>query len=273
MALTGLQRDVKASNSLPPRTYQQIASPMTRLMLSRLVDRLAALVIAALLALFCTSTVASSTVMTPFESHYSVDYSGFRASRVVSLERTGSDYILRSTTTLKGLAQLSGFGPVYEVSRFEMHDGVIRPLLYTVGNDQNKHKRDIRIEFDWKTGLSRGFAKNKEQTFPLESGMQDPLTFELMARLEFTRGQRAPHYLVHEGHRIRDYVFVEQESETLKIAGQSVAATRFFIDRSSSRELYYWFASKPHFTAIQLRQEHNGKVKATVKLNHSTMLD
>jgi len=48
---------------------------------------------------------------------------------------------------------------------------------------------------------------------------------------------------------------------------------RFFIDRSSSRELYYWFASKPHFTSIQLRQEHNGKVKATVILKHSTMLE
>ena len=246
---------------------------MIRLVLSRLVHRLAAVVTAALLALFCTSTVASSTVMAPFQSHYSVDYSGFGASRVVSLERAGPDYILRSTTKLKGFARLSGFGPVYEVSRFEMHDGVIRPLLYTVGDGQNKHKRDIRIEFDWKTGLSRGFAKNKEQTFPLKLGMQDPLTFELMARLEFSRGQRAPHYLVHEGHRIRDYVFVEQAPETLEIAGQSVAATRFFIDRSSSRELYYWFTSKPHFTAIQLRQEHKGKVKATVILKHSTMLE
>lgn len=238
-----------------------------------LVHRLAAVVTATLLGFFCTSTVASSTVMVPFQSHYSVDYSGFGASRVVSLERTGPDYVLRSTTKLKGFARLSGFGPVYEVSRFEMHDGVIRPLLYTVGDGQNKHKRDIRIEFDWTAGLSRGFAKNQEQTFPLKSGMQDPLTFELMARLEFSRGQWAPHYLVHEGHQIRDYVFVEQEPETLEIAGQSVAATRFFIDRSSSRELYYWFASKPHFTAIQLRQEHNGKVKATVILNHSTMLE
>ena len=150
---------------------------------------------------------------------------------------------------------------------------MIRPLLYTVGNGQNKHKRDIRIEFDWKAGLSQGFAKNKEQTFPLKSGIQDPLTFELMARLEFSRGQRAPHYLVHEGDRIRDYAFVEQESETLEIAGRSVAATRFFVDRGSSRELYYWFAAKPHFTAIQLRQEHKAKVKATVILKQSTMLE
>lgn len=243
------------------------------LVLSRLGHRLTSVVTVALLGFFCTSTVASSIVLAPFQSHYSVDYSGFKASRVVSLERTGSDYILRSTTKLKGFARLSGFGPVYEVSRFEMHDGVIRPLLYTVGDGQNKHKRDIRIEFDWTSGLSRGFAKNKEQAFPLKSGMQDPLTFELMARLEFSRGQRAPHYLVHEGDRIRDYLFIEQESETLEIAGQSVVTTRFFIDRGSSRELYYWFASKPHFTAIQLRQEHKGKVKATVVLEHSTMLE
>jgi opacity protein-like surface antigen len=118
---------------------------MIHLVLSRLVHRLAAVVTAVLLALFCTSIVASSTVMAPFQSHYSVDYSGFGASRVVSLERAGPDYILRSTTKLKGFARLSGFGPVYEVSRFEMHDGVIRPLLYTVGDGQNKHKRDIRI--------------------------------------------------------------------------------------------------------------------------------
>ena len=64
-----------------------------------------------LLGLFPGAANASTLVLEPFQSEYAVDYSGFRASRKVSLEKVGEEYILRSTTRLKGIARLSGFGP------------------------------------------------------------------------------------------------------------------------------------------------------------------
>jgi hypothetical protein len=217
--------------------------------------------------------IASEAVLSPFESHYDVNYSGFAAGREISLARDGPDYILRSTTTLRGFARLSGMGPVYEVSRFEFRDGVIRPRLYTVGDGEDNPKRDIRIEFDWDLGVSHGFAKGKDQSFPLEPGMQDPLTFELMARLELTRGASNLQFRVHEGHRVRGYTFNKQGVETLEVRGQPVQVTRYFIDRNSSRELYYWFDPDTLYLVMQLRQRHKGRTKGTVTLTHSTLLD
>ena len=157
-----------------------------------------------LLGLFPGAANASTLVLEPFQSEYAVDYSGFRASRKVSLEKVGEEYILRSTTRLKGIARLSGYGPVYEVSRFTLHNGMIRPTLYSIGEDKENPKRDIRIEFDWALGLSEGFAKGEAQSFPLTVGTQDPLTFELMGRLLLAEGKRDFVLHVHEGHRVRD---------------------------------------------------------------------
>ena len=68
--------------------------------------------LALLLTLFHGSVEASESVLLePFQSEYAVDYSGFRAARTISLEKDGEEYILRSTTRLKGAARLTGYGP------------------------------------------------------------------------------------------------------------------------------------------------------------------
>ena len=226
-----------------------------------------------LLGLFPSVGSASNLIFEPFRSEYAVDYSGFRADRKVSLEKVGEEYILRSTTRLKGVARLSGYGPVYEVSRFTLHNGMIRPTLYSIGEDKENSKRDIRIEFDWVSGLSEGFAKGNVQSFPLAAGMQDPLSFELMGRLQLAEGKRDFVLHVHEGHRVRDYRFIEEEEETLNIASRAISSTRFFIDRNSSRELYYWFADDLGYLPLQIRQLHGQKTKGTVTLTGSSLLD
>ena len=226
-----------------------------------------------LLGLFPGAANASTLVLEPFQSEYAVDYSGFRASRKVSLEKVGEEYILRSTTRLKGIARLSGYGPVYEVSRFTLQNGMIRPTLYSIGEDKENPKRDIRIEFDWSLGLSEGFAKGEAQSFPLTVGTQDPLTFELMGRLLLAEGKRDFVLHVHEGHRVRDYRFIEEGEETLNIASRAISSTRFFIDRNSSRKLYYWFADDSAHLPLQIRQLHGQKTKGTVTLTRSTLLN
>ena len=226
-----------------------------------------------LLGLFPGAANASTLVLEPFQSEYAVDYSGFRASRKVSLEKVGEEYILRSTTRLKGIARLSGYGPVYEVSRFTLQNGMIRPTLYSIGEDKENPKRDIRIEFDWSLGLSEGFAKGEAQSFPLAVGTQDPLTFELMGRLLLAEGKRDFALHVHEGHRVRDYRFIEEGEETLNIASRAISSTRFFIDRNSSRKLYYWFADDSAHLPLQIRQLLGQKTKGTVTLTRSTLLN
>jgi hypothetical protein len=150
---------------------------------------------------------------------------------------------------------------------------MIRPTLYSIGEDKENPKRDIRIEFDWSLGLSEGFAKGEAQSFPLAVGTQDPLTFELMGRLLLAEGKRDFVLHVHEGHRVRDYRFIEEGEETLNIASRAISSTRFFIDRNSSRKLYYWFADDSAHLPLQIRQLHGQKTKGTVTLTRSTLLN
>jgi hypothetical protein len=230
--------------------------------------------LAFVLIIFCVTVNASeSLLLKPFQSEYAVNYSGFRAARTVALEKDGEEYILRSTTRLRGAARLTGYGPIYEVSRFTLQHGVIQPFLYSIGEDKANPERDIRIEFDWVSGTSNGYAKGEDRSFALEPTMQDPLSFELMARLMLAQGKRDFVLKVHEGHRIRSYHFIEQEEATLNVASRAISATRYFIDRNSSRELYYWFSNNPGQIPLQIRQRHGQKTKGTVTLTGSTLLD
>ena len=230
--------------------------------------------LALLLTCFYEPVNASESVLLePFHSEFAVDYSGFRAARTVSLENDGEEYILRSTTRLKGAARLTGYGPIYEVSQFTLQDGVIRPSLYSIGEDKPNPKRDIRVEFEWDLGTSSGYAKGEERSFALEPNMQDPLSFELMARLLLSEGDRDFVLKVHEGHRVRSYHFIEQEEEALSVASRTISTTRYFIDRNSSRELYYWFSNNPKQIPLQIRQQHEQKTKGTITLTKSTLLD
>ncbi|MHC8596922.1 DUF3108 domain-containing protein [Arenicellales bacterium IMCC55707] len=218
---------------------------------------------------------ASSTeieLLSPYRAEYAVDYSGFNAKRVITLETVGDEYVLNAVTTLKGVARLSGYGPVYEVSRFSIVDGVVRPYLYTISEKKPNPKRDIKIEFDWETGMSSGFAKGESQSFPIFLGIQDPLSFELMARLNLIKGNRDFAIQVNEGHRIREYRFIEKENQTLYPGDYAVSTSRFFIDRNSSRELYYWFSDENLYLPIQVQQVHGQKIKGTVNLEKSSLL-
>ena len=201
-----------------------------------------------------------------------MNYSGFKAVRTISLETDGNEYILRAVLELKGIARLTGYGPVVEESRFTVVDGVIQPLLYVIGEQKENPKRDIRIEFDWARGISRGFAKGEEQNLPLEKGIQDPLTFELMGRLKLTDGERKFTMNVHEGHRIRQYTFVPQREEMVNVASRADDAEKFFIDRNSSRELYYWFNPEYLYLPLMIQQVHGQKISGTVSLTSSSLL-
>ncbi|MDP6949120.1 MAG: DUF3108 domain-containing protein [Arenicellales bacterium] len=214
---------------------------------------------------------SSATLLVPFSTTYQVSYSGLPAQRTVVLDRQADHYALTAVTRLTGVAALVGFGPVTERSQFEVHDGVIRPLLYTAGEEQANPDHDIRIEFDWSADISRGFAKGADYSFPIEAGVQDPLSFELMARLDIAGGNREPIYTVHEGYQLRPYRFLEQGPDTLRIKGQHIDTVRYLIDRQSRRQLYYWLAPTADYLAVQLRQVQKGKVKSTVLLLHSSL--
>lgn len=197
---------------------------------------------------------------------------GFPAVRVVSLVKNEDVYHLKSLTKLKGVASLLGFGPIHESSTFIYESGGIRPLLYLIGENKPDDSKDIRIEFDWEKKQSKSTAKGELFDFPISFGMQDPLTFELMARLNLEKGLKNFSFSVHEGSRVRNYSFIRENEESILIADKTIRGVRYFIDRQSSRQLFYWFSPKYLYLTLKIQQLHNDKIKGTVLLENSTVL-
>ena len=92
-----------------------------------------------------------------------------------------------------------------------------------------------------------------------------------MARIDLQQGIADPLYTVHEGDQLRTYQFVLEQAETVMIGGQSVQSLRYFIDRKSSRQLYYWLSPKLDYMVVKLKQLRKGKVKAEGVLTRSSI--
>ena len=229
-------------------------------------------VVPALLLTALTPALCLGAELEPFSATYTISRSGFKAERTVELSRDGADYLLTAKTTLKGLASLAGRDSAIETSRFRFQGNRIVPILYTADDGSGKPERTIRIEFDFSDGVSRAQARGAEHLLKLDQEILDPLSFELMARIDLRNGVADPHYMVHEGDRLRPYRFLLQGPETIVIGRKRLETLSYLIDRESSRQLYYWLCPKLDHLMVKLHQAHGGKTKASGILRSSSLL-
>jgi hypothetical protein len=233
---------------------------------------LEARVMSALVLMILAPAFCLGTELEPFSATYTISRAAFKAERTVELSRDGSEYLLTAKTTLKGLASLAGRGTAVETSRFQFTQDRIIPILYTAHDGTGNPDRIIRIEFDFSSGVTRAQARGSEHLLKLDQEVFDPLTFELMARIDLRNGVTEPHYMVHEGDRLRPYQFRRKGTETIMVRRKKLNTVRYLIDRQSSRQLYYWLSPDLDHLMVQLRQVHEGKTKASGILTWSSLL-
>ena len=214
--------------------------------------------------------VNSSNDIEPFLAEYAITRSGLKIERKVELTQSGQHYYLTASSRLKGLGSLTGIGTLVEQCQFQLRSGRIRPDLYTADDGTEDSDRAIRIEFDWSSGTSQVHYRGTELSMPLTPDALDPLSFELMARIDLQQGVTEPLYTVHEGDQLRPYRFVLEQAETVMIGGRSVESLRYFIDRKSSRQLYYWMSPKFGYLVVKFKQMRKGKLKAEGVLTRSS---
>ena len=205
--------------------------------------------------------LGAADALLPYNAIYKVSRSGLTAERRIELRLNDNTYTLVATTKLTGLLALTGRGPIIEESHFVLENNRIRPLRYQLEDGSDSHDKDIQINFDWPSGKSHGYAKGKQRTFPLISGLLDPLTFQLAARRSLMRGETTPVVHVHEGDRIRRYNFVEEATQMLQLRKKPIDTIRYFVDRGSKRRLYCWLAPTLDYLPIRLEQRHHEKLK------------
>ena len=214
---------------------------------------------------------SSGNDIEPFSANYIITRSGLNIERKVELTHSGQHYHLTASTRLKGLGSLVGIGTLVEKSHFQLRSGRIRPDLYTAEDGTENSNRTIRINFDWSSATSHVYYRGTKLTMPLPTNTLDPLSFELMAKIDLQRGVTEPLYTVHEGDQLRPYRFVLEQAESVMIGGKSVQSLRYFIDRKSSRQLYYWMSPELGYLVVKLKQMRKGKVKAEGVLTQTSL--
>ncbi|WP_417446166.1 DUF3108 domain-containing protein [Kangiella sp.] len=156
-----------------------------------------------------------------------------------------------------------------ETSRFEIVDGVIRPLHYQSFADTSfRSDRTLTQKFDWDAMREQGSYEDRKWNMQLQDGLLDPLT-EVLAVRETLMAQK-PLQAIDISYRggIRHHEFTVMGEETLKLKSGDIRTAKLqLVEKDGTRITNFWFAIDHEMLLVQIQRikddEEEAKLVAT----------
>ncbi len=223
--------------------------------------------VAALLCAF-SAAQANDTVPT-YTAHYDVEYRGRRiGDSVHTLEQQGETYRFTSVTQARGIARLLRRRPLVEESRFELQDGMPRPLEFSLEDGTRRGEDNLTIDFDWTSGVAQVATEDGRLELPLEPGVHDRATLQLalMLELEAAAAPSASHPLIDDT-SIKVYDYELAGEETLDTAAGTYETIKIVQRREdSSRYTLIWFAPDLRYLPVRIEQRREDETLTSLQL-------
>lgn len=151
-----------------------------------------------------------------------------------------------------------------ETSRFEVVDGIIRPIHYqSLADTSFRSDRTLIQKFDWDAMREQGSYEGKKWDMQLQEGLLDPLT-EVLAVRENLMAQ-IPLQPIDISYRggIRHHDFKVMGEETLKLKqGEIRTAKLQLVEKEGTRITNFWFAIDHGMLLVQIQRIKDGEEEA-----------
>lgn len=151
-----------------------------------------------------------------------------------------------------------------ETSRFEVIDGIIRPLHYQSMADTSFRSDRILIQkFDWDAMREQGSYEDRKWDMQLTEGLLDPLT-EILAVRENLMAQK-PLQPVDISYRggVRHHEFKVMGEETLKTKQGDIRTAKLqLVEKDGTRITNFWFAIEHEMLLVQIQRIKDGEEEA-----------
>jgi len=210
---------------------------------------------------------AEETIPT-YTATYHVEYKGRSVGESIqSLVREGDRYRFRSATNARGLARLVRSRPLIEESVFDVRDGRPRPLEFKLEDGTRKGEDNVTIDFDWADGVAHVTTKDRQVDLPLEAGIHDRATLQLVLMLE--AGRNAPpgsHALIDDA-SVKSYSYEIAGRETLSTPAGTYDTIKVVQRRQgSSRHTLIWLAPALQHLPVKIEQRRDDEILTTLLL-------
>lgn len=206
--------------------------------------------------------------LTLFKAEYAGSVSlGSLACRMTLTHNADGSYTLESSSHAVGFASMFVKDVVTETSRFEMHDGRLRPLEYRYIRSGGKHEKSETIHFDWAKNSARTVENGQEKLTPLTTGVIDRLLLQLVLGLDAESGRLHSEYTVLDHHELASFappVLADQRIHVPEGYYDTLLAERQ--DKGSKRVTDFWLAPQLHYLPVQIQQREPGGDTYTLAL-------
>ncbi|RJG10086.1 DUF3108 domain-containing protein [Pseudomonas cavernicola] len=152
---------------------------------------------------------------------------------------------------------------VTEESTFRIENDSFLPLTYNYDRSGLGKGKQVEFDFDWTAKQIIGTDRGQQVSQPLNRGLQDKSTYQLVLQHDVAAGKKSMSYQVIDGDEIETYDFRVLGEETVSTKAGLVDAIKVERVRDptqSSRKTVLWFAKDWDFLLVRLHQvEKDGK--------------
>jgi len=233
-----------------------------------IVQRIVEAIGAAACAVIAAGPAHAEEPIPTYTATYNVEYKGRDVGNSIqSLVRDGDRYRFRSATQARGLARLVRSRPLIEESVFDLHDGKPRPLEFRLEDGTRKGEDNVAIEFDWTAGVARVTAKDGRVDLPLEPGVHDRATLQLVLMLELGRMTEPTSHALIDDASVKSYSYEIAGRETLVTPAGTHDTIKVVQRREgSSRHTIIWLAPELDHLPVKIEQHRDDEILTTLLL-------
>ncbi|MGH8354432.1 MAG: DUF3108 domain-containing protein, partial [Pseudomonas sp.] len=214
----------------------------------------------ALLMLLALLTLpAQALELRPFSASYTADWKQLPISGTAerSLQRQEDGRWLLNFEAAMLVASLT------EESTLRVENGSFLPLTYRFSRSGLGKSKQIELDFDWTEKQVLGSDRGEPVRLPLNRGLQDKSTYQLVLQHDVAAGKKNMSYQVIDGDEIETYDFRVLGAETVRTkAGliDAIKVERVRDPTQSKRKTVLWFAKDWDYLLVRLHQvETDGK--------------
>ncbi|TBU90006.1 DUF3108 domain-containing protein [Phytopseudomonas dryadis] len=214
---------------------------------------------ALLFALALLSLPAVAEELKPFSASYTADWKQLPVSGSAerSLQAQDDGRWLLSFKASMLVASLT------EQSTFTVDGNSFLPQTYKFERSGLGKGKEVEFDFDWTQKQVIGSDRGDPVRFPLNRGMQDKSTYQLVLQHDVAAGQKSMSYQVVDGDEVETYDFRVLGEEVVRTkAGliDAIKVERVRDPTQSSRKTILWFAKDWGHLLVRLHQvEKDGK--------------
>ena len=150
-----------------------------------------------------------------------------------------------------------------ETSTLRMESDAFLPLTYRFDRSGLGKSKQVELDFDWTEKQVLGNDRGEPVRFPLNRGLMDKSTYQLVLQHDVAAGKQSVSYQVIDGDELDTYDFRVLGGERVRTqAGliDAIKVERVRDPTKSARKTVLWFAKDWDFLLVRLHQvEKDGK--------------